>query len=76
MRSDDVARFLQEHPEFFEEQAELLAKIHLPHPLGGRAIPIAERQLLALRDKNKVLEDKLRELIRFGEDNDALGEKV
>ncbi|HEX6829707.1 MAG TPA: DUF484 family protein, partial [Burkholderiales bacterium] len=47
-----------------------------PHPLGGRAIPIAERQLLALRDKNKVLEDKLRELIRFGEDNDALGEKV
>lgn len=76
MKSEDVARFLQEHPEFFEEHGELLANIHVPHPLGGRAIPIAERQLLALRDKNKSLEEKLRELIRFGEENDALGEKV
>lgn len=76
MKSEDVARFLQEHPEFFEEQVELLANLHVPHPLGGRAIPIAERQLLALRDKNKALEEKLRELIRFGEENDALGEKV
>jgi hypothetical protein len=76
MRSEDVARYLQEHPEFFDEQAELLANIYVPHPLGGRAIPIAERQLLALRDKNKALEDKLRELIRFGEENDAIGEKV
>lgn len=76
MRSEDVAHYLKEHPEFFDEQAEMLAQIHVPHPHGGRAIPIAERQMVALREKNKSLEDKLREFIRFGEENDAIGEKV
>ena len=28
MRSDDVARYLQDHPEFFEEHADTLAEIH------------------------------------------------
>lgn len=76
MRSEDVARYLQEHPEFFDEQAEMLAEIYVPHPHGGRAIPIAERQIVSLREKNKALEDKLREFLRFGEENDAIGEKV
>ncbi|HSD60361.1 MAG TPA: DUF484 family protein [Burkholderiales bacterium] len=76
MISEDVARYLQEHPEFFEEQAELMSSIYVPHPHGGRAIPIAERQIVALREKNRTLEEKLRQLIRFGEDNDAIGEKV
>ena len=76
MISEDVARYLQEHPEFFEEQAELMSSIYVPHPHGGRAIPIAERQIVVLREKNKALEEKLRELIRFGEDNDAIGERV
>lgn len=76
MRSEEVARYLQEHPEFFEEQAELMSGIFVPHPHGGRAIPIAERQIVALREKNRALEEKLRELIRFGEENDAIGERV
>jgi len=76
MRPEDVASYLQEHPEFFEEQAELMSSIYVPHPHGGRAIPIAERQIVTLREKNKALEEKLRELIRFGEENDAIGEKV
>ncbi len=76
MRSEDVARYLRDHPEFFDEQAEVLAEIYVPHPHGGRAIPIAERQMVSLREKNKSLEDKLREFLRFGEENDAIGEKV
>lgn len=76
MNSDDVALYLQQHPEFFEAYAEMLAQIYIPHPHGGRAIPISERQILTLRDKNKQLESKLRELIEFGEANDAIGEKV
>jgi uncharacterized protein len=76
MKSEDVARYLREHPEFFEEQPELLTSIFVPHPHGGRAIPIAERQMVSLREKNKALEDKLRELISFGEENDAIGDKV
>lgn len=74
--SEDVARYLREHPEFFEEYAEMLAGIQVPHPHGGRAIPISERQIVALRDKNRVLQDKLGELIRFGEENGAITEKM
>jgi len=48
----------------------------VPHPHGGHAIPLAERQILALRDKNHEVEGKLRELIRFGTENDATGEKL
>src|SRR6185503_20296121 len=76
MKPDEVVAYLKEHPEFFEHYAELLAEIYIPHPHGGRAIPISERQILTLRDKSKQLEDKLRELIVFGEQNDAIGEKV
>lgn len=76
MKSDEVARYLQEHQEFFEEYADLLANIFVPHPHGGRAIPISERQIVTLREKNKLLEDRLRELIKFGEENDAIGDKM
>jgi len=76
MKPDEVAAYLKEHPEFFEHYADLLAEIYIPHPHGGRAIPITERQILTLRDKNKQLEGKLREVIQFGEENDAISERV
>lgn len=76
MTPDAVVNYLKQHPEFFEEQADFLATIMIPHPHGGRAIPISERQILALRDKSKQFEDKLRELIIFGEQNDAISEKL
>jgi hypothetical protein len=76
MRSEEVARYLKEHPEFFEEHAEFLASMQIPHPHGGRAIPIAERQMLTLREKSRSLEGKLRELVQFGEENDSISERV
>ena len=76
MKPEEVASYLREHPEFFEHYADMLAEIYLPHPHGGRAVPISERQILTLREKNKQLEGKLREVIQFGEENDAISEKV
>jgi hypothetical protein len=76
MKPEDVASYLQEHPEFFENYADALAQIYLPHPHGGRAISISERQILTLREKSRQLEGKLREIIQFGEENDAIGEKM
>ena len=76
MKPEEVAAWLKEHPEFFEQYADLLAEIYIPHPHGGRAIPISERQTLTLREKTRQLEAKLRELIQFGEENDAISEKV
>ena len=76
MRAEDVAQYLQDNPQFFEEHLETLAQIALPHPHGGRTISLSERQLLALRDKNKELEKKLHDLIEFAKENDVLQHKV
>ena len=76
MNAEDIARYLRTHPQFFDQHPELLEAINVPHPHGGRAIPLAERQMVAVREKLKLLEAKLSELIHFGEDNDAISEKV
>jgi uncharacterized protein len=76
MNADDIARYLRTHPQFFDQHPELLETINVPHPYGGRAIPLAERQAVALREKLKVLEGRLAELLQFGEENDAISEKV
>lgn len=76
MKPDDVAAYLKEHPEFFESHADAVADVFIPHPHGGRAISISERQILTLRERARQLEAKLGELIRFGEENDAISEKV
>lgn len=76
MKADEVAHYLQNNPQFFEHYADLMAQVAIPHPHSGRAISITERQMLALRDKNRQLEAKLGELIGFGEDNDAISEKM
>ena len=76
MDAKDVAQFLKSNPQFFDQNPQLLESIYVPHPHGGRAIPLTERQIVSLREKVKVLEAKLGEFVRFGEDNDAIGEKV
>ena len=76
MNADDIARYLRTHPQFFDQHPELLETINVPHPYGGRAIPLAERQTVALREKLKLLEGRLAELLQFGEENDAISEKV
>ena len=76
LTAEQVAEFLKRNPGFFEQNVDILTNLQIPHPHGGRAVSIGERQLLALREKSKILEDKLHELIQFGEENDALSAKV
>lgn len=76
MDANDVAQFLRSNPQFFDQHPQLLESIYVPHPHGGRAIPLTERQIVSLREKVRLLEGKLGEFVRFGEDNDAIGEKV
>jgi uncharacterized protein YigA (DUF484 family) len=76
MNEEDIAVFLRSHPQFFDRHPELLETIRVAHPHGGRAIPLAERQMVSLRERVRVLESKLSELIRIGEENDAIGERV
>jgi uncharacterized protein YigA (DUF484 family) len=76
LNSEDVAEYLLHNPQFFEEHADLVSKIVIPHPHGGRTISITERQMLTLRDKNRELEKKMGELMLYGQDNDAISEKM
>jgi len=77
MNADDVARYLRDNPDFLAQHGELFTRLTVPHPQhGGQAISLAERQLHALRDKIRQLEQKLAELIRFGEENDDISAKV
>jgi uncharacterized protein YigA (DUF484 family) len=76
MDASAVAEYLKKNPSFFEDYADVVAQIFVPHPHGGHAIPIAERQMLALRDRVYELELKLRELVGNGVENDTIGEKL
>jgi len=74
--ADDVARYLLDNPDFFESHVELLASITVPHPHGGRAISLHERQLEVLREKLRAHEMRLADLVRIGRENDELAEKL
>lgn len=74
--ADQVKSFLRTHPSFFEENANLLAEISLPSPHGSGVISLAERQQLAQRDKIRVLEAMMAQMIKHAEENDATSEKV
>lgn len=76
MNAQDVADWLQQHPDFFDEHATLFGSLTVPHPHGGRAIPLAERQMITLREKNRGLELKVAELMRYGQENDAIAERL
>lgn len=76
MQPEHIAEFLTRHPNFFNDFPTLLADLHIPHPHGTHAVSMSERQLIAMRDKVRMLENKLAELIQFGEENDGISEKL
>jgi uncharacterized protein YigA (DUF484 family) len=75
MDEDQVADYLQAHPDFFERHQSVLTDIRIPHRTGA-AVSLVERQVATLRQKNQQLEHKLRDLLDVAHSNDALAEKV
>ena len=73
---DDIANFLANTPDFFERHAELLATVQLSSGHGVRAVSLQERQAGLLRDKIKLLEGKVVEMIRHGQENVVIAEKL
>jgi hypothetical protein len=76
MKSDNVAEYLQKNPDFFNQHAELLTELVIPHPYGGRTVSLSERQMLMLRERVKELEKKLVDWMEIAKDNEALQNKV
>ena len=73
---DDIANFLVNNPDFFERQAQLLASVQLSSGHGQRAVSLQERQAEMLRDKIKGLEQRILEMLRHGQDNSAIADKM
>ena len=73
---DDIANYLGASPGFFERHAELLGSVQLTSPHGQRAVSLQERQMEMLRDKVKGLEHKIIEMIRNGQDNVSIADKL
>lgn len=73
---DDIANFLLNTPGFFERHAQVLATVQLTSPHGNRAVSLQERQMEMLREKIRGLELKLIEMIRNGQENVAIADKL
>ena len=76
MTHEDVAQFLTQHPDFFDQHPEVLVNVAVPHPQNGHAVSLVERQSLILRERIRTLELRLAEMLRHGEENDAIADRI
>ncbi len=72
----DIANYLANTPSFFERHAELMASIQLTSPHGQRTVSLQQRQMEMLREKIKGLEGKIMEMIRHGQENAAIADRL
>jgi uncharacterized protein len=72
----DLAHYLANNPAFFERHAELLASITLTSPHGQRAVSLQERQMEMLRERIKGLELRIVEMIRHGQENLSIADRI
>ncbi|MDO5653054.1 MAG: DUF484 family protein [Brachymonas sp.] len=65
----DIAEYLIQNPGFFQRNSELLTNLQLGSAHGQRVVSLHERQAEMLREKIKVLENRLVDMIRHGSEN-------
>lgn len=70
-----VTQYLRDHPEFFLRNPDLTLQLQIPHECGG-AVSLVEYQVSVLRDQNRQLKRKLKDLVQTGRDNDRLSERI
>ncbi|CAM5785655.1 DUF484 family protein [Castellaniella caeni] len=76
LTAQDVASFLGQNPQFFEEHAELFATLSVPHPYQGRAISLGERQIMTLRGRVKEHEQRLMQLLHQAGGNERISQHL
>ena len=72
----DIADYLANTPGFFERHAELLSTVQIASPHGQRAVSLQERQMEMLRERIKGLEHRIVEMIRNGQDNVGIADRL
>ncbi len=82
LSAEQVATYLSQHPDFFQQHTEILKHLSIPHAEDSRAVgtgqtvSLIERQVQSLRDENKQLKHQLNKLIGNAQTNDALFDKA
>ena len=71
LHEDAVAAFLADHPDFFVRRPDVLSEVELPTG-SGDAISLLERQVIALRGRNKKLREQLTTLLENANANDRV----
>jgi uncharacterized protein YigA (DUF484 family) len=72
----DIANYLANTPGFFERHAQLLASVELANPHGQRAVSLQQRQMEMLRERIRGLERRIMDMIRHGQENAALIDRL
>ncbi|MEN9897754.1 MAG: hypothetical protein RLZZ66_1403 [Pseudomonadota bacterium] len=70
INDEQVAAFLEKHPDFFTKHIQLLENMSIPHPSGG-AVSLISKQLELFRGRYQDMENQLIELIEIARDNDT-----
>lgn len=70
-----VIEYLLQNPDFLERHPQLLAELRIPHPCGP-AVSLLEHQARVLRERNRILQARLDELLAVARDNDRLADRI
>ncbi|MGB6243232.1 MAG: DUF484 family protein [Castellaniella sp.] len=71
-----IADYLSQNPQFFEDHADVFAKLSVPHPHQARAISLGERQILTLRTRVKEHEQRLMQLLQNAGGNERINQSL
>lgn len=71
----EVLRYLERNPDFFNDYPQILADVRLQHE-SGKAVSLIERQVAVLRDQKKKLKRQLQELVDIARENDELDKRI
>lgn len=72
--AEAVKEYLIDHPDFLEQHRDLLTYMAIPHDAG--AVSLVERQVQALRDKNRELQAQMMDMMWHASENEHLLAKV
>src|SRR5688572_11295932 len=70
-----VADWLRRHPDFFQNQTDVLLQLSIPHA-SGKAISLLERQVAVYRERLDLLQEQAHEFLHNAHENDTLFEKT
>jgi uncharacterized protein YigA (DUF484 family) len=66
--------YLQKHPETLMSYPDIFTGLSIPHQIRG-VTSLVERQLIMLRDENRVIKQNLDELVTIARENEELNQR-